>query len=392
MRRRHAQGVARGGSRSHRVFGIGQPANAARNHGRPRMRLPTSKLHPSAEASIALFGDTSSPMSTDRYDTIVVGAGILGLAVARELLARRPIGARARRRARGVPAARQSSPQQRRDPRRHLLRARLAEGPPVLSTAPRGWSPTASARGVAVRRAGKLIVALRARRTARARRTRAPRARQRRARRPPPRRRGGLREIEPHATGIAAVHAPGTAVVDFGDAVCHALAGDVRADRRPVALRASRCGRRRHRSRDRLRRPTAPPSKPTAPSSARACGRPPRGPRRRGPRSPHRPVSRRLPAPERRAPSPRARSRLPRARSRPPVPRHPPHAHDRRRRPARSVRPARPDAPRPRLARHVAHAAPPRRAPPPASCASPPAARLRRRSRPLRPRASRPTT
>ena len=29
-------------------------------------------------------------MSADRYDTIVVGAGILGLAVARELLARRP--------------------------------------------------------------------------------------------------------------------------------------------------------------------------------------------------------------------------------------------------------------------------------------------------------------
>ena len=39
---------------------------------------------------------------------------------------------------------------------------------------------------------------------------------------------GGLHAVEPHATGIAALHLPGTAVVDFG-AVCAALADDVRA-------------------------------------------------------------------------------------------------------------------------------------------------------------------
>lgn len=36
-----------------------------------------------------------------------------------------------------------------------------------------------------------------------------------------------LREIEPHATGIAALHSPQTAIVDFG-AVARALAGDLR--------------------------------------------------------------------------------------------------------------------------------------------------------------------
>ena len=38
----------------------------------------------------------------------------------------------------------------------------------------------------------------------------------------------GLREIEPHAAGIAALHSPATAIVDF-PAVAHALADDVRA-------------------------------------------------------------------------------------------------------------------------------------------------------------------
>ena len=38
----------------------------------------------------------------------------------------------------------------------------------------------------------------------------------------------GLRAVEPHATGIAALHAPGTGIVDFG-AVCRRLAADVAA-------------------------------------------------------------------------------------------------------------------------------------------------------------------
>ena len=38
-----------------------------------------------------------------------------------------------------------------------------------------------------------------------------------------------LREIEPHAAGIAALHSPGTGVLDFG-AVARALADDVRAE------------------------------------------------------------------------------------------------------------------------------------------------------------------
>jgi len=38
----------------------------------------------------------------------------------------------------------------------------------------------------------------------------------------------GLREVEPHATGVAALHSPNTGIVDFG-VVCARLAADVRA-------------------------------------------------------------------------------------------------------------------------------------------------------------------
>jgi L-2-hydroxyglutarate oxidase len=55
---------------------------------------------------------------------------------------------------------------------------------------------------------------------------------------------GRLRELEPHATGVAALHVLDTGVVDFSD-VCHALAreiesrgGEIRLGHRVTALRA----------------------------------------------------------------------------------------------------------------------------------------------------------
>lgn len=45
----------------------------------------------------------------------------------------------------------------------------------------------------------------------------------------------GLRQIEPHCRGIAALHVPGTGVTDFG-AVCRALADDLRADGGDIRL------------------------------------------------------------------------------------------------------------------------------------------------------------
>ena len=166
-------------------------------------------------------------MPGDRYDTLIVGAGILGLAVARELLARRPSERVLVVEREAVPATQQSS---------HnsgvvhggiyyasgSLKARLCVDGAARMVA------YCEERGVAVRRLGKLIVALRpgelpalAELERRAHANGVPGVRRLDG--------AGLREIEPHAAGIAAVHAPGTAVVDFGE-VCHALARDVRAD------------------------------------------------------------------------------------------------------------------------------------------------------------------
>lgn len=165
-------------------------------------------------------------MADETYDTVVVGAGILGLAVAREVLARRPDervlvvdGAPA-------PASHQSG---------HnsgvvhgglyyapgSLKARLCvEGGARLHA-------YCEQHDIEVRRVGKLVVALAPHELARLDEL------QRRAVAngvAGVRRVDGdeLRAIEPYAAGTAALHAPGTAIVDFG-AVCAQLAADVHA-------------------------------------------------------------------------------------------------------------------------------------------------------------------
>jgi (S)-2-hydroxyglutarate dehydrogenase len=164
-------------------------------------------------------------MGTTRYDTVVVGAGILGLAVARELQSRTPgatvavldkepaVGAHQTGRAsgvvhRGVYYAPGS------------LKARLC-----VSGAERLLA-YCDARGIPVLRCGKVVVA-----TSEDERPRLLELHRRSLANGVP----GveligperLAELEPHAAGIAALYSPETAVVDFSR-VAAAYAEDVR--------------------------------------------------------------------------------------------------------------------------------------------------------------------
>jgi 2-hydroxyglutarate dehydrogenase len=158
------------------------------------------------------------------YDHAVVGAGILGLACARELLHRHPGRRVVVLDAAGALASGQSS---------HnsgvihagvyykpgSLKARLCvEGASLMYD-------YCQAGGIEARRLGKLIIATQPRelpsldeveRRARANGVRGIR------------RLAGeeIQEIEPHATGLAALHSPGTGIVAFS-AVCRRLAQDV---------------------------------------------------------------------------------------------------------------------------------------------------------------------
>lgn len=165
-------------------------------------------------------------MASARYDTIVVGAGIVGLAVAREVLARRP-------------GSRLLVVEREDEPARHqsghnsgVVHGGLYYAPGSLKArlcvdgAARLYE-LCEREAIAVRRIGKLIVALDAGELPaldeiqrRARVNRVPGVRRVDA--------AGLREIEPHAAGVAALHAPNTAIVDF-PAVCARLAEHVRA-------------------------------------------------------------------------------------------------------------------------------------------------------------------
>ena len=165
-------------------------------------------------------------MAGDRHDTIVVGAGILGLAVARELLARRP-GERVLVLEReAAPAAHQSTHNS------GVIHGGIYYAPGSLKArlcvagAARMYA-YCEANAIDARRIGKLIVALRRDELPaldelerRAAANGVPGVRRLDA--------DGVRAIEPHAAGIAALHLPGTGIVDFG-AVCRRLAAGVAA-------------------------------------------------------------------------------------------------------------------------------------------------------------------
>lgn len=179
-------------------------------------------------ASSSVPADSARP-----YDLAVVGAGIVGLAVARELLARHPglrlvvvdkepqVGRHQTGRNSGVVhAGIYYQP--------GSLKARLCvEGAAALMA-------YCEQRSIALDRCGKVIVALGEHELGRLdeleRRGRANGV-------PGLRRLDGaqLREVEPHAAGIAALHSPNTAIVDF-PAVTRALADDVVAAGGTLAL------------------------------------------------------------------------------------------------------------------------------------------------------------
>jgi len=165
-------------------------------------------------------------MAAVGHDTIVVGAGILGLAVAREILARRPAERVLVLEREAAPATHQSTHNS------GVIHGGIYYAPGSLKArlcvdgAARMYA-YCEAHAIEVRRIGKLIVALapdelpaldELERRARANGVAAVRRLDA----------AGLRAVEPHAAGIAALHAPGTGIVDFG-AVCRRLAADVAA-------------------------------------------------------------------------------------------------------------------------------------------------------------------
>jgi 2-hydroxyglutarate dehydrogenase len=159
-------------------------------------------------------------------DVVVVGAGIVGLATARELLSRQPdlkLTVVEREAEVGFHQTGHNS---------GVIHAGIYYAPGSLKArlcveGARDMYAYCEARGVEVKRCGKLIVATREDELPGLEEL----ERRGRANGVPGLRRIGpeeIRELEPHATGIAALHSPATGVVDF-QAVARALAEDVRA-------------------------------------------------------------------------------------------------------------------------------------------------------------------
>jgi (S)-2-hydroxyglutarate dehydrogenase len=185
-------------------------------------------------------------------DTVVVGAGILGLAVARELLARRPghhVAVLERETEPGLHQTGHNS---------GVLHAGIYYAPGSLKARLcTAGAPELLAfceeRGLPARRSGKLIVALsdaeRPRLDELERRGRAngvPGLRRLRSEE--------IAEIEPHARGVAALHSPATAVVDFR-AVARAFGQDVEAAGGSLATACPVLGVRTEQGGIRLRHP-----------------------------------------------------------------------------------------------------------------------------------------
>lgn len=191
-------------------------------------------------------------MSSSRFDTAVVGAGILGLAVARELLLRRPdarvivleredrVGAHQTSHNSGVIHAGVYYPP-------GSLKAKLC-----VEGAARMYD-YCERHGIPAQRLGKLIMAIDRDEIAGLEEL----ERRARANGVPGIRRVGaaeIPEIEPHARGVAALLSPNTGVVDFL-AVCERLAEEVREDGGEVRLGWGVKGVRANRRSIRLRGP-----------------------------------------------------------------------------------------------------------------------------------------
>lgn len=163
-------------------------------------------------------------MADERADVVVVGAGIVGLATACELLRRRPaLSVQVVEKDADI-ASYQSSHNS------GVLHAGIYYAPGSLKAKLCGEGKAmleryAAERGIPVLTNGKIVVATHAGEldrlhglAARAKANHVPGARLIDA--------AELKELEPAATGIAALHSPSTGVIDFA-AVCHALAKDL---------------------------------------------------------------------------------------------------------------------------------------------------------------------
>jgi (S)-2-hydroxyglutarate dehydrogenase len=179
----------------------------------------------SCSATSRSLGTLSTGMPADSYDTIIVGAGIVGLAVARELLTRRPSDRVLVVERETRTAAHQTGHNS------GVIHAGVYYAPGSLKArlcvdgAARMYA-YCERHGIDAQRIGKLIIATGEHElpaldelARRAQSNGVPGVRRLDA--------AGLRAIEPHATGVAALHVPGTGIVDFG-AVCTSLAADVR--------------------------------------------------------------------------------------------------------------------------------------------------------------------
>jgi L-2-hydroxyglutarate oxidase len=186
----------------------------------------------------------------DRCDLIVVGAGIVGLAAARELLARDPGRRLCVLEREDVVGFHQTGHNS------GVVHAGIYYTPGSLKArlcvdGARRLYEYCEARGVPARRNGKLIVALQPEELPglddlerRGRANAVPGLRRLRGEE--------LREIEPHVAGIAGLHSPATGVVDFA-AVARALADDVRAAGGEVVTGCTVLGARAERGRLRVR-------------------------------------------------------------------------------------------------------------------------------------------
>ena len=171
--------------------------------------------------------ETSRPVSVGEYDIAVVGGGILGLAVARELKRRRPDASVV------VLERERAVAQHQTGHNSGVVHAGIYYAPGSLKArlcveGARELYAYCEERGIPFERRGKLIVARDDGELGRldelerrGRENRVPGLRRLDAH--------GLREIEPHARGVAALHSPETGVVDFAD-VARSLAADLEAD------------------------------------------------------------------------------------------------------------------------------------------------------------------
>jgi len=194
---------------------------------------PYSPGPPAAASPTAALAAADPPQGD--HDLAVVGAGVIGLAVAREALRRRPRSSVVVLEREREIASHQSSHNS------GVVHAGVYYEPGSLKArlcveGARELFAYCEARGVAIARPGKVIVATQA--------DELPRLdeleRRGLANGVPGLRRIGLAElaeIEPHVRGVAALHSPATGLVHFA-AVARALAEDVRAGGGVVVTRA----------------------------------------------------------------------------------------------------------------------------------------------------------